>query len=78
MCEVKHAFACAYSVQYSFTAILIRAFFYIVEMSAELVKHFVNPVSLTHSGGHFVPATSQDKSTYLLFLENMSRSICLQ
>ena len=40
-------------------------------MSEDLTSCFVNPVIHSHSGGHFVPATSQDKMAYIKFLESV-------
>ncbi|XP_051491948.1 esterase OVCA2 [Apus apus] len=38
-------------------------------LSRELARHFVEPVVLTHPGGHFVPAAAPQKKAYLDFLE---------
>ncbi|EDO38112.1 predicted protein [Nematostella vectensis] len=40
------------------------------ENSEDLVKCFANPMTLNHTGGHFVPAASQQKKVYLEFLGN--------
>ncbi|KAM9257443.1 esterase OVCA2 [Cariama cristata] len=37
-------------------------------LSRELAQHFVEPVVLTHPGGHFVPAAAPQKRAYLDFL----------
>ncbi|XP_007904384.2 esterase OVCA2 isoform X1 [Callorhinchus milii] len=39
------------------------------EMSQELSTLFVDPVILTHPGGHFVPASAPQKQVYFQFLE---------
>lgn len=41
-------------------------------MSEEFLQYFDEPETLIHAGGHFIPATSAQKPTYLQFLENMS------
>uniref|UniRef100_A0A8D2IU77 Esterase OVCA2 n=2 Tax=Varanus komodoensis TaxID=61221 RepID=A0A8D2IU77_VARKO len=38
------------------------------EMSRELASHFVEPVILTHPGGHFIPVSTPQKKAYLEFL----------
>ncbi|XP_033099457.1 esterase OVCA2-like isoform X2 [Anneissia japonica] len=38
------------------------------EMSEQLLKYFVEPQTLGHSGGHFVPASSPQKKVYVEFL----------
>ncbi|XP_062448565.1 esterase OVCA2 [Rhea pennata] len=38
-------------------------------LSYELAQHFVEPVVLTHPGGHFVPAAAPQKKAYLDFLD---------
>ncbi|NXK26515.1 OVCA2 Esterase, partial [Arenaria interpres] len=38
-------------------------------LSRELAQHFVEPVVLTHPGGHFVPAAAPQKKAYLDFLD---------
>ncbi|KAH1179080.1 esterase OVCA2 isoform X1 [Mauremys mutica] len=37
-------------------------------LSRELASHFVEPVLLTHPGGHFVPAAAPQRRAYLEFL----------
>ncbi|XP_009701482.1 PREDICTED: ovarian cancer-associated gene 2 protein, partial [Cariama cristata] len=50
-------------------------------LSRELAQHFVEPVVLTHPGGHFIPAAAPQKRAYLDFLgrfrpgEGQSRSV---
>ncbi|XP_069471457.1 esterase OVCA2 [Ambystoma mexicanum] len=43
------------------------------EMSQELLSHFIEPSILTHQGGHFLPASSQQKKVYLEFLDRFSK-----
>ncbi|XP_068272003.1 esterase OVCA2 [Nyctibius grandis] len=38
-------------------------------LSRELARHFVEPVVLSHPGGHFVPAAVPQKKVYLDFLD---------
>lgn len=38
-------------------------------LSRELAQCFVEPVVLTHTGGHFIPAAAAQKKAYLEFLE---------
>ncbi|XP_017687970.1 PREDICTED: esterase OVCA2 [Lepidothrix coronata] len=38
-------------------------------LSMELARCFVEPVVLTHPGGHFIPAAAAQKKAYLEFLE---------
>ncbi|NXT16996.1 OVCA2 Esterase, partial [Prunella fulvescens] len=38
-------------------------------LSRELAQCFVEPVVLTHPGGHFIPAAAAQKKAYLEFLE---------
>ncbi|XP_077863662.1 esterase OVCA2-like [Saccoglossus kowalevskii] len=40
------------------------------ESSVQLLKYFVNPQTLNHTGGHFVPASSPQKKVYLEFLQS--------
>ncbi|CAH1799337.1 unnamed protein product [Owenia fusiformis] len=44
------------------------------EMSEELLGSFREPTILQHKGGHFIPATSQQKKVYLEFLDKMKQS----
>ncbi|CAH2219953.1 esterase OVCA2 [Pelobates cultripes] len=44
-------------------------------MSQELVLHFEKPVTLTHAGGHFVPASAQQKKVYLEFLNMFNKCV---
>ncbi|XP_061460785.1 esterase OVCA2 [Rhineura floridana] len=39
------------------------------EMSRELASHFTEPLTLTHPGGHFIPASAPQKTAYLEFLD---------
>ncbi|KAI8743701.1 ovarian cancer-associated gene 2 protein [Biomphalaria glabrata] len=41
------------------------------EMSQELLQYFENPTTLIHSGGHFVPASGQQKKMYFDFFDKM-------
>ncbi len=41
------------------------------EMSEELLQHFVDPVTLQHPGGHFIPASGPQKKVYQAFLQKM-------
>ncbi|GCB85699.1 hypothetical protein scyTo_0026326, partial [Scyliorhinus torazame] len=43
------------------------------EMSQELSTFFVDPVVLTHPGGHFVPVSAPQKPVYLEFLERFQK-----
>ncbi|XP_067864563.1 esterase OVCA2 [Heptranchias perlo] len=43
------------------------------KMSQELSSFFVDPVILTHLGGHFVPASAPQKQVYLEFLEKFQK-----
>ena len=45
-------------------------------MSEELLPYFTNPSVGRHPGGHFVPAASAQKKSYLTFLEEMNK-LCL-
>ena len=38
-------------------------------MSEELLQQYKEPKVLNHSGGHFIPATSQQKKVYLEFID---------
>ena len=40
-----------------------------LEMSEELAGFFEAPKVLYHGGGHYVPATSKEKETYIHFLK---------
>ncbi|XP_072285313.1 esterase OVCA2 [Pyxicephalus adspersus] len=40
------------------------------EMSQELASHFVNPVLLTHAGGHYIPVCSAQKKVYFSFMDS--------
>ncbi|XP_065371801.1 esterase CG5412 [Calliphora vicina] len=40
------------------------------EMSQELANHFKNVEVLEHNGGHYFPATSQQKQTYINFFQD--------
>ena len=44
---------------------------YIPEMSEALLKHFVEPKTLIHDGGHFIPTSSPQKKVYTEFLQQM-------
>ncbi|XP_020380558.2 esterase OVCA2 [Rhincodon typus] len=44
------------------------------QLSQDLSTSFVDPVILTHSGGHFVPVAAAQKLVYLEFLERFRRS----
>ncbi|XP_048756066.2 esterase OVCA2-like [Ostrea edulis] len=39
------------------------------EMSEELLQYFVDPKTLQHSGGHFIPVSGPQKKVYLEFLQ---------
>ncbi|XP_066455794.1 esterase OVCA2 isoform X2 [Eleutherodactylus coqui] len=43
-------------------------------MSQELAGSFVNPVLLTHSGGHYIPVGSAEKKVYFPFLDSFRKS----
>ena len=45
------------------------------EMSEELLPYFENVDILRHSGGHFVPATGEQKKAFVTFFEKMQESI---
>ncbi|XP_037948773.1 esterase GA18864 [Teleopsis dalmanni] len=40
------------------------------QMSEELAKHFKNPEILVHNGGHYFPATAQQKQSYIFFFQD--------
>ncbi|XP_018413155.1 PREDICTED: esterase OVCA2 [Nanorana parkeri] len=40
------------------------------EMSQELASYFVNPVLLTHTGGHYIPVCAAQKKVYFPFLDS--------
>ena len=42
-------------------------------MSVELLQLYVEPVTLSHPGGHFVPAAAPQKKVYVEFLNDMLR-----
>ena len=44
-------------------------------MGEELLKYFTKPEILKHSGGHFIPASSQHKKSYLEFIDKILNSI---
>ncbi|ELT98892.1 hypothetical protein CAPTEDRAFT_223070 [Capitella teleta] len=41
------------------------------EMSEDLLQYFVDPAILTHPGGHFIPASAQQKKIYVDFFTKM-------
>ncbi|XP_013419337.1 esterase OVCA2-like [Lingula anatina] len=41
------------------------------DMSEDLLQYFVEPRTLEHPGGHFIPASGPHKKVYTEFLENM-------
>ncbi|KAL4222813.1 Ovarian cancer-associated protein 2 [Mactra antiquata] len=41
------------------------------EMSEDLLQYFVEPRTVQHSGGHFIPVTSAEKKKYTEFLQEM-------
>ncbi|XP_048413427.1 esterase OVCA2 [Stegostoma tigrinum] len=43
------------------------------QLSQDLSTSFVDPVILTHSGGHFVPAAAAQRLVYLEFLERFQK-----
>ena len=45
--------------------------FFFSEMSLELLERFENAETLVHSGGHFIPSSSQHKQVYLSFLDKV-------
>ncbi|XP_068121976.1 esterase OVCA2 [Hyperolius riggenbachi] len=40
------------------------------EMSQELSSYFVNPILVTHSGGHYIPVCAAQKKLYFPFLDS--------
>ena len=42
-------------------------------MSEDLLQYFSDPIILNHTGGHFIPASSAQKKTYIDFLESMKK-----
>ena len=44
-------------------------------MSEDLLQYFTEPVILTHTGGHFIPASAPQKKVYLSFLEDMKNKL---
>ncbi|CAJ0958319.1 unnamed protein product [Ranitomeya imitator] len=43
------------------------------EMSQDLAAHFVNPLLLTHPGGHFIPVCATQKKVYFPFLDSFRK-----
>ncbi|XP_075706919.1 esterase OVCA2 isoform X2 [Rhinoderma darwinii] len=43
------------------------------EMSQDLATHFVNPVLLTHPGGHYIPVCAAQKKVYFPFLDSFRK-----
>ncbi|XP_074659693.1 esterase OVCA2-like isoform X2 [Tubulanus polymorphus] len=44
------------------------------EMSEDFLRYFVKPQTLTHPGGHFVPASGAQKKVYQNFFNNMMKN----
>lgn len=44
------------------------------DMSERLQECFVNPISVTHAGGHFFPASNNEKPQYVDFFRNQLQS----
>jgi hypothetical protein len=42
---------------------------FLTEMSEDLLQYFVNPKTLEHPGGHFIPVSGPQKKVYLEFLQ---------
>ncbi|XP_073472716.1 esterase OVCA2 [Aquarana catesbeiana] len=40
------------------------------EMSQELASYFMNPILLTHTGGHYIPVCAAQKKVYFPFLDS--------
>jgi len=45
------------------------------EMSEDLLQYFSDPEIINHPGGHFVPATGEEKKKFNLFLEKMQNNL---
>ena len=45
------------------------------EMSEDLLQYFTNTDELRHAGGHFVPATGEEKKTFVSFFEKMQNTL---
>ena len=45
------------------------------EMSEDLLQYFSNTDELRHAGGHFVPATGEEKKTFVSFFEKMQNTL---
>jgi len=45
------------------------------DMSEELLQYFSNVDTLKHAGGHFVPASGQEKKTFVNFFEKMQNAL---
>ncbi|XP_071994208.1 esterase OVCA2 [Engystomops pustulosus] len=43
------------------------------DMSQELAAHFVNPVVVTHPGGHYIPVLAEQKKAYFPFLDSFRK-----
>ncbi|KAM3933268.1 esterase OVCA2 isoform 2-T2 [Leptodactylus fuscus] len=43
------------------------------DMSQELAAHFVNPVLVTHPGGHYIPVCAEQKKLYFTFLDSFRK-----
>nr|XP_054766854.1 esterase OVCA2-like [Lytechinus pictus] len=43
------------------------------ESSEAMLQYFTDPVTLQHTGGHYVPATSAEKKVYIPFLQEQDR-----
>ena len=44
------------------------------DMSEDLLQYFSNPDLLRHAGGHFVPASGEEKKAFVAFFEKMQNT----
>ena len=49
----------------------VRSSIFLSEMSEELLPYFVDPSTLQHEGGHFIPTGGPQKKIYTEFLQKM-------
>lgn len=80
LCSKKNILAvvCTYKLDIDFRSkflikgrgnLVILFQFLLTEMSEELLQYFVDPKTLQHSGGHFIPVSGPQKKVYLEFLQ---------
>ena len=44
------------------------------DMSEDLLKYFSNTDVLRHAGGHFVPASGEEKKAFVAFFDKMQKT----